>query len=780
MRETIDFDNEWLFHRGELKDDFLPAYKGICYMGAKTERMRKGPASRYYNDDTDCYSENKEYPLDKWEKVSLPHDYLAGDVPDRKYNPALGFVRYDGAWYRKHFILPKSDEGKRIVVFFEGVATNCTVYLNGCIITRSFSGYTPFEADITDYVLFDDDNVLAIKIEPCEPEGWWYEGAGIYRHVTLIKTDRLSVDLYGIYVKTSISDEKWQTNAVVTVLNRYDRDKIAHVECEIIDKNGRTVAKASRNKKIAAYAEADVECNFKLISPELWSPDHPVRYTLKAKVFSGKTQTDCSVVKFGYRSVKMTSESGLTINGNRYPINGVCTHADCGLFGKAVPDNVQKYKIDLIKQMGANAYRTSHYPHAECVMEALDENGFIVMDETRRFESTEESKKQLETLIKRDRNRPSVIFWSIGNEEQYFGTGQGRKICKNLISFIKSLDDSRLITIACDKVDREKVLDLVDVIGINYCYDLIDAVHAKYPDKPLFMSECVASGTKRGWYEEADDKQAARPAWDNDTGMYFRNREMTYTFISERPFIAGSFQWTAFEHRGEAVWPRVCSLSGSIDMFLQKKDAFYQNKSFWTDEPMIHLLPHWNFTGFEGKPIHIVAYTNCKEAILDVNGKKYPPVKIKKYGKAEWNISFCPGYIEAYGITDGKIVCRKKIQTTEKPVALKLSLDTENIERNGKDVAVFSCRAVDKNGKFVPDATPLVTFSATGCGQVLSTGSDNADHESLYSSTRRMYAGVISVAVKIIDNDLPLTLTAYDANGNLTPAFISLGIPVKK
>lgn len=521
MREKIDFDCEWLFHRGESKDEFAPAYKGICYMGAKTERMRRGPASRFYNDDPDCYAADREYPLEKWKRVTLPHDYLAGDVPEEKYNPALGFVKSDGAWYRKHFTLPKSDDGKRITLFFEGVATNCTVYLNGCLITRSFSGYTPFEADITDYVLFDEDNVLAVKIEPYEPEGWWYEGAGIYRHVTLIKTDRLCVDLYGIHAKTRLAGEKWQTSAAITVRNDYAGDKIARVECEIIDKNGTVVAKAGKSKKIAAYSISEIECDFPLLSPSLWSPDNPVRYTMKTSVFSGKKQTDCDCVKFGYRSIKMTTENGLSINGKHYPINGACTHADCGLFGKAVPDNVQKYKIDLIKQMGANAYRTSHYPHADCVMEALDKNGFIVMDEARRFESAEESKKQLETLIKRDRNRPSVIFWSIGNEEQYFHTEQGRKICKKLISLVKSLDDSRLITLACDKVDREKVLDLVDVIGINYSFDLIDAVHAKYPDKPMFMSECVASGTKRGWYEEIDDKKAARPAWDNDTGNYF-------------------------------------------------------------------------------------------------------------------------------------------------------------------------------------------------------------------------------------------------------------------
>lgn len=774
MREIIDFDYGWLFHRGELDDAFAPSYKGICYMGAKTERLRRGPGSRFYNDDPDCYSFDKEYPLDKWERVTLPHDYLVGDVPDEKYNTGLGFVRYDGAWYRKHFTLPESDDGKRITLLFEGVATQCEVYLNGCLITRSFSGYASFEADLTDYIIFGEDNVLAVKIIATQTEGWWYEGAGIYRHVKLVKTNPLCVDLWGIHAKTQKAGDAWLTSGIITVRNDFDCNKTARVECSIIDENGSEVAKSVASKKIAARELAEIKCDFAPFKPLLWSPDSPVRYEMRASVYSGKTQTDCDSVKFGYREAAISSKDGLTINGKKYPINGVCTHADCGLFGKAVPDNVQKYKVSLIKQMGANAYRTSHYPHAECVMEELDKNGFIVMDETRRFESTEEGKKQLEMLIKRDRNRPSVIFWSIGNEEQYFHNEQGRKICKNLVSFVRKLDDSRLITLACDKINKEKVLDCVDVIGVNYCYDMIDALHEKYPNKPMIMSECVASGTKRGWYSDVDDKKAARPAWDNDTGNYFRNKERTYSFLAERPFIAGSFQWTAFEHRGEAVWPRLCSISGAIDMFLQKKDAFYQNKCYWTDEPTVHLLPHWNFAGLENTPVHVVAYTNCPEVQLTVNGKKYPVTSVGRYSKAEWDVPYEPGYIRVDAIKDGKTLCSEQKTTTKKPCALALVAETPDITSSGKDVAIFTCYAVDADGNRVPDASPLVTFSATGCGKVFSTGSDNADHTPLYSHTRRMYAGAISVAVSVSSKDAPLKLIAADVNGTLAPASITL------
>ena len=349
-----------------------------------------------------------------------------------------------------------------------------------------------------------------------------------------------------------------------------------------------------------------------------------------------------------------------------------------------------------------------------------------------------------------------------------------------MLAFARSLDDSRPITVACDKIDREKVLDLVDVIGVNYCYDQIDALHEKYPDKPMIMTECVASGTKRGWYDDVDDKKAARPAWDNDTGDYFRNKQRTYSFLAERPFIAGSYQWTAFEHRGEAVWPRLCSISGAIDLYLQKKDAFYQNKAYWTDEPLIHLLPHWNFRGREGMPIHVVAYTNCPQVVLTVNGKKYEPVSVSRYSKAEWDIPYEPGYIRAEGVFGGKTLCSCERHTTGEPVALALSLDTADVTANGKDYAIFTCYAVDKDGNRVPDATPLVTFSASGCAKVFSTGSDNADHEPLFSPTRRMYSGAISVAVSVSDNGKPLRLSATDVNGSLASAYFTADLTEKE
>ena len=762
MREEIDFDKDWLFHRGDIEGEKkYPPYKGISYMGAKTERCLIGPAARFYNDDPDCYSQSVEYKREKWERVTLPHDYIIGDEPDKNNNPALGFFGYDNAWYRKKFTLPASDAGKRITVLFEGVATQAVVYINGCIIKRNFCGYNTFEADISDYVRFDEQNVLAVYVRADEHEGWWYEGAGIYRHVKLIKTSPVAADLWGIYVKpVRVSDGRWRVTVETTVRNDLFSDKNVRVEGKIISPDGQSVAEGKTRGKVKSRSKKALVFTVETDNPSLWSPDSPALYRAEVKIFAGKKQTDESGARFGFRYFETNPDKGLFINGKHYTIKGVCAHADCGLTGKAVPDNIHRYKVALMKEMGANGYRTSHYPQAEALMDALDENGFIVMDETRWFESSEEGKEQLEMLIKRDRNRPSVFFWCVGNEEKIFATDWGKRIFKNLAAFVRKLDDTRPVTAACDVPAKSSIFSDADVIGINYCWDKIDDVHEKHPDKAIFSSECCASGTARGWYFDADPEKAFLPARDNDTGGYFMNRENTWKFIMGRPWMMGGYQWTAFEHRGEAVWPRLCSISGAVDLFLRKKDAFYQNQSHWTEKPMVHLLPHWNFRGMEGVPVTIVAYTNCERLELFVNGESAGVRDIEKYGHGEWTAPYEPGFIEVKAYNGGVEVAKERRETTGPAAALKLTLETPDVLPNGKDVAILGCTCVDEQGREVPDACPTVTVSAFGSGTVYSTGSDITDHSSLLLSRRRMRAGSMGIAVKMNDKKQPLKVVA--------------------
>ena len=332
-------------------------------------------------------------------------------------------------------------------------------------------------------------------------------------------------------------------------------------------------------------------------------------------------EVDCYETRFGFRYFEFTPENGLSLNGKKIFINGLCTHADFGLTGKAVPDNIQRHKVAVMKEMGANGFRCSHYPHAEATMDALDEMGFIVMAETRWFESTDEGLEQLEMLVKRDRNRPSILFWSVGNEEPKFSSESGSRICRKMMDAVRKLDDSRMVICAVDAPGDSTVYDYLDAIGINYNLHKYDKLHEKYPDKMIFASECCATGTTRDWYYDDAPNKGYINAFDKDTNHWFRGRENTWKFFGERDWVVGAYQWTAFEHRGECVWPRLSSQSGAIDLYMQKKDAFYQNQSlFIKDRPVFHLLSHWNFEGREGEEIQVGAYTNCDEVELFLNG----------------------------------------------------------------------------------------------------------------------------------------------------------------
>ncbi len=743
MREIINFDNDWMFHKGDIETTVV-SQKDPIYLAAKTERKLVGPASREY----DTYLKAHEV----WRKVSIPHDFIIDGDVDKDNNEGLGFYDYPNAWYRKKFFLDKSDSNRRITLLFEGVATHATVYVNGCLMKHNFCGYTTFEVDITDVAIFGEENTVAVYVETDSHEGWWYEGGGIYRHVRLIKTSLVSVDLWGVFAKPVYSgDGEWTVKTETTVRNDSCTRKSVKILGEILDSDGNVVATAESGGMVGEKDKKCFKYSFKVTSPALWSPDTPTQYTMRTRILNGKTECDLYDVKFGFRTLRIDPQKGLFINDVHYKIKGVCGHADFGLSGKAVPDNIHRYKVALMKEMGANGYRTSHYPQAEALMDALDENGFIVMNETRWFESTDEGKAQLEMLMKRDRNRPGVVFWSLGNEEPHFTTETGRRVAQSLKAFARRLDDSRFITTAVSHTpDKATVYDEFTVMGINYNWDAYNAVHEKYDDKAVVSSENCATSTTRGWYFPPNLEKAFLPAYDRDTDEQFKSREYTWKFIDERDWLIGGYQWIAFEHRGEAKWPRLCSQSGAIDLFMQKKDAFYQNMSHWSEKSMVHLLPHWNFVGFEGEPFKVVAYTNLPRLELFLNGESLGVKEIEKHGHGEWTVPYTPGTLEVFGYdAEGKKIVSEKKVTSGAPKKLMLTLETKDISANGEDLAVVSCYTVDENGNEVYDATPVVDFFTNDLGKIYSTGSDITDHECIYATKRRMRAGRIGVAVKV-------------------------------
>lgn len=771
MREKILLDNDWKFHRGDLpkKKNLM---KGAYYISAKTERMLLGPAAYLTKDDSYAF-EPKEMCDENWENVDLPHDYVIEGTPSTKYPQARGYLKYENAWYRKHFNLSPEDTDKRILLYFEGVATNATVYLNGCLVKHNFCGYTPFEIDVTSTVYFDKENVLAVYTDTSDNEGWWYEGGGIYRHVWLIKTDKIAVDLWGVYVNPQKNDNGWTVNTETTLINSSENNACVMVKSVISDQSGNEVGSAENNIDTCAWEKSILNQQIDVKEPLLWDIDSPNLYSMTTYVCRDGKEIDKTITKFGFRTFYFDAEKGFFLNGRNVKIKGVCSHQDYGLTGRAIPDNLHHYRAELIKEMGANGYRTSHYPHAEAMMDALDEIGILVMDETRWFEATDEGKEQLASLVKRDRNHPSVILWSVGNEEPKHLTEQGRRITKALKALVLKYDKSRPVTTAVsDNPIAATVFDTVDVIGVNYNLHQYDELHKRYPEKPFVSSECCATGSTRGWYKDDSETRSFLSAYDKDTTKWFISREKTWKFVMERNWVAGAFQWIAIEHRGECVWPRLCSQSGAIDMYLQKKDAFYQNQSHWLETPMIHLMPHWNHEGMEGEEILVRAYTNCEETELFLNGRSLGVKKVERFGHADWIVKYEKGTVEAVGRNGGKEIVRDIVRTSGHAAALKLKQDNTLYSANGQDLLLFTCYCVDENGITVPDAEPFVKFDINRFGKIVGTGSDITDHVSPMLQDRKMRAGLCSVAVKA--GSEPGCLKLYASAENLKNAVISV------
>lgn len=748
MRREIVLNNNWKFHKGDINVP-RPADKGPVYIQSKIERKRIGPAAYHYFDSPDCYEVDVEFHSEGWQYVNIPHDYIIDQDNDRNQNNALGYFKYDNAWYRKAFTLSSEEaKDKRVLLQFDGISGKSEIYLNGCLMKRNFSSYNSFEVDISNNVYFDKKNVLAIYVNTDDFEGWWYQGGGIYRDVKLLITDRIAIDRYGVYAPyTRIDDNLWRVDLETTVLNTTYENSEVTVKSVIKDALGNKVAEAQtsgeielRGKKVFNYS-ANVE------NPNLWDTENPYLYNVETSVYVADAEVDNYTTRIGFRTVEISDDLKLLINDKPTIIKGVCCHQDFGITGLAVPANIARYKLEMIKEMGANGFRTSHYQNSKEIMDALDEMGFLVFDEARWFETTDDAVAQLEELVKRDRNRPSVIFWSTGNEEPTHITDVGQRVHKALYAHIRKLDANRFITTAEDKKPQESMVYAdSDIVSINYNLQNYEAVHSQYPNKAILASECCATGTTRDWNLPSNTNGRIRDK-DRDTNNWFLGREKTWKFLMEQPYVIGAYQWAAVEHRGEATWPRVCSVSGAIDLYLQRKGAFYQNKSLWTDTPMVHIVPHWNFSGLEGKEILVTVYTNCDELELFLNGASLGKKEIEKYGHGEWNVAYEAGELKVKGYINGKVVCEDIRKTSKAPKKLKLTLNNK-FEANGTDIALFTCECLDENGLVVPNASEFVRFSTTESAVIVGTGSDNCDHNRTTLAERKMYQGKITVAIR--------------------------------
>jgi len=728
-----------------------------------------------------------KYDDSKWRTLNLPHDW-AVELPfvrddeqmSHGYKP-LGrrYPETSVGWYRRVFEIPASDKGRRITVEFDGAFRDVIVFVNGCFVGRNNNGYAPFEFDLTDFLAVGGKNTIVARVDASFGDGWFYEGAGIYRHVWLTKTDSLHLGKWESVVRAELGGKTATLNLSTVVVNEGEQAESAKLTWQIMDAAGKTVATAQTPAQtIAADGTATFTATAKVENPALWSIEEPNLYAAVVTVESAGKVRDAERVSFGVRTAVFDANKGFFLNGKAMKIQGTCNHQDHAGVGAAVPDRLQWYRLAVLRAMGCNSVRTSHNMPTPEWVEACDRMGMTMMCETRQMSSNPEGMAQLETMIKRYRNSPSIIIWSIGNEEwllQGDEAEQGAKIGAAMVRRCHELDPTRMVSAAVNG-DNEKGLSLaLDIIGFNYNHKYPDAFHKEHPTKAIFGSETSSAIGTRGVYA-TDPLRNTINEYDGVV-PWGATAEAWWKFYGTREWEAGGYAWTGFDYRGEPTpygWPSVNSQFGIVDMCGFPKEMFYYYKAWWRTEPSLHVFPHWNFEGKEGETIPVWAYSNLDEVELFVNGKSQGSQKVPHLGHVEWKVKYEPGVIEARGSRDGKVVLTEKRETTGPAAAIRLTADRTTIHADGEDVAVIKVEALDKDGRHVPTANDKIGFKVSGEGALIGVGNGDPNcQESDKEPKRSLFNGLAQVILQSTMKAGEIHLEAVKEGGDgpeLTPA----------
>lgn len=739
-RKHFNMDMDWRFHRGEVDIDHGIGHKDV-YRSTKTGGTR-GPATKRAYDDS------------LWESVDLPHDYMreAAYSPEEMGNH--GYREFANGWYRKTFNVDASLKGKHAMLVFDGIATSSVIYLNGSVIYRSFNMYSEIAIDVTDRLYYDRINTIAVYTRGDDIEGWWYEGAGIYRHVHLYIKDTIHIVHNGLWARPILCDKEkneWQVELEITLENSEYTAREVKVRARILD--GDRVISEGDSEKVVCPPDGKTAVNLflKVASPRLWDVDSPNLYRLEAELYADGASIDSDATRIGFRTFSMDADKGFFLNGRPLKIKGTCNHQDHAGVGVAVPDSIQYYRIRRLKEMGTNAYRCAHNPPAREILDACDELGLIVMDENRTFETRKDAVENLENLIKRDRNHPSVMFYSLFNEEPLQNSPEGAAIFRRLKSCVKKLDDSRLILGAVnDTMHVGGAGEEMDVFGLNYGLHHIENIHREFPNKPIIGSENNSAVTVRGCYKSDREVLNVLNNYDEELVPWGSSVRNAWNVVRSHDYFSGIFIWTGFDYRGEPTpftWPTSSSLFGIMDSCGFPKDSYYFNQATFIDEPMMHILPHWNWS--EGETVRVMTVTNCDEVELFLNGRSLGRVPSDICEQNEWQVPFEKGILTAVGYRNGIPVAKAENKTAGKAVAIKLIPDRMTIGNGGQDTVPVRVSVVDENGIELPNADDLISFEIEGNGVVLGVGNgDPNSHEPEHTPYRHLYCGLCQVLIK--------------------------------
>lgn len=752
-RHMVRFSSSWRFHFGDLENAHKPSF----------------------NDSS-------------WRSLNLPHEWsIEGEFsPGHPATAGGGALPGGIGWYRKSFTMNEEQQGKLAFIEFDGVYMNSEVWINGHYLGKRPNGYISFRYELTPHLQYGDkQNVIAVRVDnSLQPNSRWYSGSGIYRNVRLVLTDPVHVDQWGTVVTTSEVSDSSATVCIKTSIKNGDMlDHETELLTTVYDPDGKKVAAVSASKIVDSGTVITFVQELKIDKPRRWSVDQPVLYKAVSQVkYKGKIR-DVNETSFGIRSIHFDEKMGFVLNGKQVKIRGVCNHHDLGCLGAAVNKRAIERQLEILKAMGVNAIRTAHNPPAPELLDLCDRMGFVVMDEM--FDMWKKKKspydysmywdewhqRDLEDFIKRDRNHPSVFIWSVGNEilEQWDTTGI--EMVKYLVAATKQLDNTRPVTVACNPPSPYNNLikpGVVDLIGYNYAHGDYEKFPQIFPGQKFIATETTSALATRGHYDMPSDTVKRWPvrwdlpftqgntdntvsAYDHVSAPWGSTHEETWKIIRKHDYLSGMFIWTGFDYLGEPTpygWPSRSSYFGVIDLAGFPKDVYYMYQSEWTDKPVLHIFPHWNWN--LGEEVDVWAYFNTEEVELFLNNKSLG-VKRKSGDDLHvmWRVPFEPGTLRAVARSGGKEILTKEIKTAGYPAKIELIVDRNRIKAGGEDLAFVTVNILDKNGNMVPTAENLVKFAIRGDASI--AGVDNGDqtsHEPFKADYRKAFNGKCLAVVR--------------------------------
>ena len=733
IRERFKMNSDWRFHRGEME-------------GAV-------PTTIVFDDSS-------------WKQTHLPHDFLVefDDPGEVRQN----FISQKTGWYRKTFEVPVSDKGKNLWIDFDGICGKSTFWFNGYLLGTYLSDHIGIHFDITDLVSYGKKNVLIIYVDARSDKRQWYEGGGIYRHVWFNKSDYLRVAPCGTFVGSTIADgEEAPAEAEIEirtkVLNGFQSALSFTIFSEIQDAQGKTVLSFSDSSSIGINAVVEVIRKVKLSSPVLWSLENPYLYRLVTQVEREGEIVDGLITPFGIRSIRFDENHGFFLNSKPIKIKGTCNREDFAGIGFALPDRIITYKLEKLIEMGSNAYRCAHHPPSIELLNECDRLGLLVIDEHRAMGKSEEILSEVENMVLRDRNHPSIILWSLCDEAPKQVTEEACRLGDTIKKAILNHDPTRLLTCAMNFDRGAGLTHGIDVQGFNFNISEYDPFHASHPKVPLYGSSTASAVSTRGIYEN-DPEKGYLSAYDINHPEWGNRAETAWKAVVERPFVFGGFVWTGFDYHGEPTSLKKTSInfnSGIMDVCGFPKSTYYYYQSWWTDQNVLHLFPHWNWQRKEGQEINVWCYSNCENVELLLNEKSQGVQKMPRNGHLEWKVKYHPGALRAIGTQSGTVIIETTVETASAPVKVRLKPHQLEMIADGEDVIPVEVEILDWKNRLVPLADNEVVFSVKGPGKIAGVGNgDPSSHEPENSDRRKAFNGRCLVLVQAMEKPGEIKLTA--------------------